>query len=105
MKRQLETATEAPPKLESQNGAESALELLNSPELLNAPELLSANDAGLQAPTHDDVSLPEWDARRTQAQGLAKVRLRWAKRRLKSVHSGCCLCRSAGPLPVVASRR
>jgi len=77
MKRQLETATEAPPQLESQDGAGS------KPELLDVPELLNADDVGLQAPNHgSNLSLPEWDAVRTQARGLPQLRLLWAKRQL-----------------------
>jgi hypothetical protein len=76
MKRQLETATEAPLKLESQDGAESA------PELLNAPKLVGANDGGLQAPGYGAVSLLERQAVRTQPSGLPKLRLLWTKRQV-----------------------
>jgi capsule polysaccharide export protein KpsE/RkpR len=76
MKRQLETITEAPLKLESQDGAESA------PELLNAPELVGANDAGLHAPGYGAVSLLERQAVRTQPSGLPKLRLLWTKRQV-----------------------
>jgi hypothetical protein len=87
MKRQLETATEAPPQLESQDGAGS------KPELLDVPELLNADDVGLQAPNHGSkLSLPEWGAVRTQARGLPQLRLLWAKRQLmlNSAMAGCC---------------
>ena len=87
MKRQLETATEAPPQLESQDGAGS------KPELLDVPELLNADDVGLQAPNHGSkLSLAEWDAVRTQARGLPQLRLLWAKRQLmlNSAMAGCC---------------
>jgi capsule polysaccharide export protein KpsE/RkpR len=76
MKRQLETTTEAPLNLESQDGAESAA------EFLNAPALVGANDAGLQAPTHGDVSVPKWHAVQTQPSGLPKLRLLWTKRQV-----------------------
>jgi hypothetical protein len=77
MKRRLETATEAPPELVHPEGAES------TPELPNVPEFLNADDVGLQAPNHGSkLSLPEWDAVRTQARGLLQLRLLWAKRRL-----------------------
>jgi hypothetical protein len=81
MKRQLETATEAPPQLERQDGAGSK------------PELLNADDVGLQAPNHGSkLSLPEWDAVRTQPRGLLQLRLLWAKRQLMLNWgmAGCC---------------
>src|SRR6202022_2170671 len=70
MKRQLESATDAPPELESQDRAEST------------PELLNANDAALQAPIHGHVSIPEWHGVGAQAESLSKLRLLWAKRQL-----------------------
>jgi capsule polysaccharide export protein KpsE/RkpR len=87
MKRQLESATDAPPELESQDRAES------TPELLNVPELLNANDAALQAPMHGHVSIPEWHGVGAQAESLPKPRLLWAKRQLMLYWglSGCCV--------------
>lgn len=80
MKRQLETATEAPSELESQVGAESM------------PELLNANDAGPQAPIRGGVSVPECDATRTCTRGLPTLQSLWAERQL-ILHcglAGCC---------------
>jgi hypothetical protein len=89
MKRQSEDAREAPPELQSQDGADAE----SAAELLNAPELLNANDAELQAPIHGDVSLPEWHEVGSPARGLPKLlRLLWAKRQV-TLHwamAGCC---------------
>ncbi|HZV60139.1 MAG TPA: hypothetical protein VFF42_07340 [Candidatus Eremiobacteraceae bacterium] len=81
MKRQLESATDAPPELESQDRAEST------------PELLNANDAALQAPIHGHVSIPEWHGVGAQAESLSKLRLLWAKRQLMLYWglNGCCV--------------
>ena len=86
MKRQLETATDAPPKLESRVGAEL------TPELLTASELVGANDAGLQAPDDDAVSELERQAVRTPTRGLPTLRLLWAKRHamLRWAMAGFC---------------
>jgi len=86
MKRQLETATEAP-ELESQDGAAS------KPELLNVPELLNTDDVGLQATDYrSKLSLPEWGAVGAQARGLPQLRLLWGKRQLMLnwAMAGCC---------------
>jgi hypothetical protein len=76
MKRQLETATEAPPELQSHDGADS------TPEVLTAPELCKANDMGMQAPGDVAVSVLEPQAARTQPGGLLLLQLLWAKRRV-----------------------
>jgi capsule polysaccharide export protein KpsE/RkpR len=92
MKWQSEDASEAPPELPSQDGAELAAELLDAPELQNAPESPKANDAGLQAPNHADLSLQKGGTRRMQTQDLPKLRLLWAKRQV-TLHwamAGCC---------------
>jgi hypothetical protein len=85
MKRQLETATDAPAKLESRVGGEL------TPELLTGSELVGANDAGLQAPDDDAVSVLERQAARTQTRGLPALRLLWAKRQimLRWAKAGC----------------
>jgi hypothetical protein len=75
MKRQLETATEAPPDLQSHDGADS------TPEVLTKPELFKANDAGLQVPDVA-VSVLERQAARTQPGGLLLLQLLWAKRQV-----------------------
>lgn len=84
MKRQLETQIEAQPEvqLECAGVAESAPKLLNAPDLLDAAGLLTTNDAGLLATTEADVAFAKWDAVRTQAAQLRKLRLLWAKREL-----------------------
>jgi capsule polysaccharide export protein KpsE/RkpR len=53
---------------------------------------LTAKEAVLQAPIQAVVSLPEWDAVRTEAASLRKLRLLWAKRRLILwwALAGCC---------------
>jgi capsule polysaccharide export protein KpsE/RkpR len=76
MKRQLDTATEAPPELQNHDGADS------TPEVLTAPELFKANDVALQAPGDVAVSVLERQAARTQPGGLLLLQLLWTKRQI-----------------------
>jgi hypothetical protein len=93
MKLQLETATAAPPELDSRDGAESGPELPSPPDLVNEPELQHANDAGLQAPIQAEATLAKWELTGIKARGLAQLRLLWAKRliALYWALAGCCL--------------
>jgi capsule polysaccharide export protein KpsE/RkpR len=86
MKRQLETATEAPPELQSHDSADS------TPEVPIAPELFKANDVRLQAPGEVAVSVLGRQAVRTQTRGLPALRLLWAKRQITMycTMAGCC---------------
>jgi hypothetical protein len=72
MKRQLETATEVPPELESRVGAES------TPRLPDASGLLSGIDAELQALVQADAAFAERRAERKQVGILPTLRLLWA---------------------------
>ncbi len=87
MKQQLETATEAPPELESQDGGDSTATVLTAPELrqaevLTTPELVKVNDVRLTAPGDVAVPVLERQAAQTWPSGLLLLQLLWAKQQV-----------------------